>query len=601
MSPSKIVISIWIPLLAAILGAVYQLLNYQVLSSAKESIQFWVNSESVSIQQGNLLSSVAKFERIINNSTSIAGVSVFEEPRQPGTAPLLEVGRKIPPETHSPDEIEGRFLYHKLSLFNRLVTFKPEGRNDIAIVFLISGAQTTKTFFRLIGVLAIGFLISGLFLYFHNKAQQRENIQFLFEYLDNIIKQKPLNEKSFRRARLLYGNWSVVKSQLEKLVSLQLLAVKAAENLRISQQVSHDIRSPLAALDMISGTLKGIDEESRIILRNSINRIRDIANSLSAKDSSTTLSVQKLQSLDSNGATNSNSSQQNTNTLLLSPIIDSIITEKRIQFRSDLSVQIDFLQDQASYGMFAKINAVELKRVISNLVNNAIEALPNKIGRVEISVKEEKGQIQLSVIDNGMGMPPEVLKNAGTPGFTHGKPLGSGLGLSHAKTTVESWGGSLSISSNSTQTRNIGNSGTTVTLNLPKQPAPSWFVPSLEVKRNLLVVVFDDDLSIHQVWKGRFESIGHHASVINFSNVQGLRDFYRKDYLRHEDVLFLMDFEILNESITGLDLIEELGTAKDSILVTSRFEEPEVLSRCDALGVKLIPKPLAGFVPMLMS
>lgn len=45
-------------------------------------------------------------------------------------------------------------------------------------------------------------------------------------------------------------------------------------------QVSHDIRSPLAALEMISGSINELPEEKRIIVRSAINRIRDIANSL---------------------------------------------------------------------------------------------------------------------------------------------------------------------------------------------------------------------------------------------------------------------------------------------------------------------------------
>jgi hypothetical protein len=45
-------------------------------------------------------------------------------------------------------------------------------------------------------------------------------------------------------------------------------------------------------------------------------------------------------------------------------------------------------------------------------------------------------------------------------------------------------------------------------------------------------------------------------------------------------------------------LIETLDIARQSILVTSRFEEPAVRARCEHLGVKLIPKGLAGFVPI---
>jgi hypothetical protein len=35
-----------------------------------------------------------------------------------------------------------------------------------------------------------------------------------------------------------------------------------------------------------------------------------------------------------------------------------------------------------------------------------------------------------------------------------------------------------------------------------------------------------------------------------------------------------------------------------AILVTSRYEETRIRERCEKLGVRLIPKPMAGFVPI---
>jgi hypothetical protein len=62
-----------------------------------------------------------------------------------------------------------------------------------------------------------------------------------------------------------------------------------------------------------------------------------------------------------------------------------------------------------------------------------------------------------------------------------------------------------------------------------------------------------------------------------------------------------LDYEILGDPKTGLDVIELLGIATQSVLVTSRYEEENVLSRCQKLGVKLLPKNLAGFVPITIK
>jgi hypothetical protein len=52
---------------------------------------------------------------------------------------------------------------------------------------------------------------------------------------------------------------------------------------------------------------------------------------------------------------------------------------------------------------------------------------------------------------------------------------------------------------------------------------------------------------------------------------------------------------------TGLDLIENLKLNKVGILVTSRFEEENIQSRCQELELSLIPKSMAAFVPIVMD
>ena len=62
-----------------------------------------------------------------------------------------------------------------------------------------------------------------------------------------------------------------------------------------------------------------------------------------------------------------------------------------------------------------------------------------------------------------------------------------------------------------------------------------------------------------------------------------------------------MDYELLKQDKTGLDLIAELGISDRSVLVTSRYEEKTVLERCLKLGVRIVPKSLAPIVPYELS
>jgi hypothetical protein len=107
---------------------------------------------------------------------------------------------------------------------------------------------------------------------------------------------------------------------------------------------------------------------------------------------------------------------------------------------------------------------------------------------------------------------------------------------------------------------------------------------------------------IHPIRKSRFPTRKLISFKINyhFSTPEDLRNF-ENDLGSESSTLYLVDFELRGRDETGLDLIEELGIQKQSILVTSRFEDASVRARCQRLELRLIPKRLAGFVPIALS
>jgi len=202
----------------------------------------------------------------------------------------------------------------------------------------------------------------------------------------------------------------------------------------LSAQVAHDIRSPLAALDMAVKNNAAVPEEQRVIIRNASNRIRDIANNLIDKYRKPGMSVADV------------TVGTAVEAYLLSGLLDPLMTEKRLQFQGRPGVQLDMVLSPESYGLFAKLQPVEFRRLVSNLVNNAAESLSYS-GTVTLRLARRGDKIALSVTDSGKGIAPEILAKLGGKGETHGKAGGSGLGLYHARTTAESWGGSLAIAS----------------------------------------------------------------------------------------------------------------------------------------------------------
>jgi signal transduction histidine kinase len=90
----------------------------------------------------------------------------------------------------------------------------------------------------------------------------------------------------------------------------------------------------------------------------------------------------------------------------------------------------------------------EFNQVLSNLVQNAIEAVPEVVGRVRVRGRAEGDEIVVSVKDNGPGMAPEVVQRLFTPFFTtKGPGRGTGLGLTITRRVVQSLGGTLQVAS----------------------------------------------------------------------------------------------------------------------------------------------------------
>jgi len=90
----------------------------------------------------------------------------------------------------------------------------------------------------------------------------------------------------------------------------------------------------------------------------------------------------------------------------------------------------------------------EVNQVLSNLIQNAIEAVPEETGWVRVRGRVDDDHLVVSVKDNGPGIPPEVVQRLFTPFFTtKGPGQGVGLGLTITRRVVQSLGGNLQVSS----------------------------------------------------------------------------------------------------------------------------------------------------------
>jgi signal transduction histidine kinase len=112
----------------------------------------------------------------------------------------------------------------------------------------------------------------------------------------------------------------------------------------------------------------------------------------------------------------------------------------------------------------ASISQGEILQVISNLIVNAVEALPQS-GTLYIRVRKNHDDIRITVADNGTGIPVEHYTDIFQPFFTTKTERGTGLGLALSKRIIDRHQGRISLRSSTAS----GKSGTVFRVSLPIQ------------------------------------------------------------------------------------------------------------------------------------
>lgn len=332
----------------------------------------------------------------------------------------------------------------------------------------------------------------------------------------------------------------------------------------LATQLAHDIRSPLEVLKGLKDDLASLPESSRKRVQLSINRIEEITyNLLKNQKGPSVLNVAKSEELLS--------------------LVGSVITEKKMEYRNDLGLMIVGKFDSESYGLFSKVKRGDLKSILSNLVNNSVEALINRCGSVIIELSSNGKSNIIAVSDNGLGIMSEIKESIFTKGVTS-KDHGHGLGLYNARAEIESLGGSITFQSE------LGK-GTRFIISLPKSGPTSSFLFSIDLYRYNKIIVLDDDLTFHEVWAKRFSSSG--IEIENYYSVAGILEKYSS---LDDKTLLLTDFELMDDEFDGIDIIQKFNHLNGSVLVTARNEEVAIHERCMRLGLKMLPKYLVNSV-----
>jgi CheY-like chemotaxis protein len=183
----------------------------------------------------------------------------------------------------------------------------------------------------------------------------------------------------------------------------------------------------------------------------------------------------------------------------------------------EITLRTDFVAVPAVFGQEA-----ELREALTNLLLNAIEALPCG-GTITITTRATRAAegelVEVTVSDTGIGMPEAVQVRLFEPFFTTKGAKGTGLGLSMVYGIVSRHGGTTKVTS-------AREKGTAVTVRLPvasEKPVssapPPAAVPSLPCLRALVI---DDRPFLAETLAQLLRAIGQEAEAVA-SGEEGLR------------------------------------------------------------------------------
>ncbi len=367
--------------------SVHILLRMYFEQASSEVVDSWYQSEIVSIQQGNILSSVSKLQRTLNRSSIIKGVKVVDS----NGLSLIQFGKDF--DTTKDEKNVEQFSIKRKIWFSSIYCITI---NSSQIHIL---SESNDLFFA--------FIIVSIYLI---------SITFVFAiYLQRvaIAQEKLQSEAELDRLKM--------QSEFDRTV------------VEMSRRLAHDIRSPLSLLNAVGKKIEFKMPEEGYLLSEVSSRIIQIADGIldfsrEKKDEKKSIQTDFIDmQIDSSSS------------FEIVKVCAQVIKEKEI-VSSNEKVKFQFYNEiNSEFSVFCQI--LDLQRILSNILTNSIEAITD-IGTVSITVSENPDALLIEIRDNGIGMKQELIDNVYKMPISYGKPNGNGIGLWSSIKILNSWNSS---------------------------------------------------------------------------------------------------------------------------------------------------------------
>ncbi len=169
-------------------------------------------------------------------------------------------------------------------------------------------------------------------------------------------------------------------------------------------------------------------------------------------------------------------------------------------------------------------NESELMEVLTNLIFNAVEAMPDG-GRITIKTEAKENEVLLYFTDTGQGIPDRIKANVFDPFFTTKGPKASGLGLSTSYGIIKRHKGGMKVESSKGK-------GTTFTITIPiplEIPLEKERLKDSEKVSSQKILVIDDEEGVRDVLVRVLADEGHRVTLAE-TGKKGLGKFKQGDF-----------------------------------------------------------------------
>lgn len=274
-----------------------------------------------------------------------------------------------------------------------------------------------KSFFQTMAIMAIISLVITLVTIFYSLITYNRENKAKEEADHNAeIYRKELEDRINELNR--------VNIELSELRSIEKFAASG----RIARTIAHEVRNPLTNISLATEQLKETgnqNEETDLLLGmigRSVNRINQLVSDL--------LNATRIEQLEYTFA--------NVNQLLNEALE---LAQDRIELNH---IKLEKEYDENIGELF--VDKEKIKLAFLNIIVNAIEAMKNDSGQLEIRTFKRGDKCIIEFKDNGTGIDEETIQKLFEPYFTS-KIKGNGLGLTHTQNIIINHKGKINVQS----------------------------------------------------------------------------------------------------------------------------------------------------------